>query len=193
MENVKIIAIPVPGEPRHLRTFYRPVSLLSPAMKIIEGLILLLLNLHLKHSTIQHGFRVGRPTIVALLPLLYKLASGFNKPRPPPLRILPMAMKYGEPRHNEPNKPHNSSTYRIYPPQLHLIALVLLARTFFPLAGTWWPLRHATLCGLAFHKAQSSLYPSITYLYKLTREFLSPYILRCRCARGTIIHTVSKG
>ena len=61
---------------------YRPVSLLCPASKLLERLLLPYLNQHLVQDDSQHGFRSGRSPTSALLPLVDSIVEGFNKHKP---------------------------------------------------------------------------------------------------------------
>ena len=77
-----VIPIPKPGKPAGLGPNYRPISLLCPAVKVLERLLLPELN-SLPLSPTQHGFRPTRSTTTALLPLTHQVVTGFNQPRPP--------------------------------------------------------------------------------------------------------------
>ena len=61
---------------------YRPVSLLCPEIKVLERLLLPILNSSLPPAPSQHGFRKKRSTVSALLPIATKVAEGFNAPKP---------------------------------------------------------------------------------------------------------------
>ena len=50
------IVIPKPGKDSSLGTSYRPISLLCPAAKVMEALILTTVNTHLLPASDQHGF-----------------------------------------------------------------------------------------------------------------------------------------
>ena len=54
-----VIPIPKPGKDCSLSTSYRPISLLCPAAKVMEALLLPTINSHLLPSADQHGFRLG--------------------------------------------------------------------------------------------------------------------------------------
>ena len=64
-----IIPISKVGKLRHLGTSYRPMLLLSPAVKVLERLILTKIVAHLPLAENQHGFRKDRSTTSALLPI----------------------------------------------------------------------------------------------------------------------------
>ena len=77
-----IIPIPKPGKSPSEGASYRPISLLCPAVKILERLVLPYLTSHLDLADTQHGFRVLHSTKTALLPLVDRIARGFNQPKP---------------------------------------------------------------------------------------------------------------
>ena len=78
-----VIPIPKPGKDSSLGTSYRPISLLCPAAKVMEALILTTVNTHLLPASDQHGFRTGHSTTSALLQLTSDVATGFNQRKPP--------------------------------------------------------------------------------------------------------------
>ena len=79
------IIVPVlkPGKPVGESSSYRPISLLSPCVKILERLLLPIVNASLSPSETQHGFRPLRSTTTALLPVASQIARGFNQRKPP--------------------------------------------------------------------------------------------------------------
>ena len=83
------------GKPRDQSTSYRPISLLCPASKVLEKLMLQRISPHLHLSNTQHGFRSGRSTTTALLPLVHQVAYGFNQ-YCPPLRTVAMAVDFSK-------------------------------------------------------------------------------------------------
>ena len=83
-----IIPLLKPGKPSEVSTSYRPVSLLCPAIKILERLILPTLTEHLPIPPHQHGFRKHHSTTTALNDLNQDIADGFNKKKPPDRTIL---------------------------------------------------------------------------------------------------------
>ena len=85
------IVIPKPGKDSSLRTSYRPISLLCPAAKVMEALMLTTVNTHLLPAFDQHGFRPGHSTTSALLQLTSDVATGFNQ-RKPPHRTIDVAV-----------------------------------------------------------------------------------------------------
>ena len=85
-----VVPIPKPNKLLDQGTSYRPISLLCPAIKVLERLLKPELD-SLPLSSSQHGFRSNHSTVSALLPLAHKVAQGFNQPCPPP-RTLTMAI-----------------------------------------------------------------------------------------------------
>ena len=83
-----VIPLPKPGKDLESSTAYRPVSLLCPASKTLERLILPSLHEHLPIPEFQHGFRAKHSTISALNILNLDIAAGFNKPKPPDRTVL---------------------------------------------------------------------------------------------------------
>jgi hypothetical protein len=83
-----IVPLPKPGKDLSESKSYRPVSLLCPAIKIMERLLLPLLNEHLTVPDFQHGFRKDHSTVTALYDFNEAVASGFNKEAPPDRTIL---------------------------------------------------------------------------------------------------------
>ena len=82
-KSALVLPILKPGKPSGKGPSYRPVSLLCPAVKILERLLLPSLKEHLLPSPHQHGFRQRHSTTSALLPLVSKIADGFKQPKPP--------------------------------------------------------------------------------------------------------------
>ena len=78
-----VIPIPKPGKDFSISTSYRRISLLCPAAKVMEALLLPIINNHLLPSADQHGFRPGHSTTSALLQLKSDIATGFNQRKPP--------------------------------------------------------------------------------------------------------------
>ena len=77
-----IIPVPKPGKPQDQGLSYRPISLLCPEVKVLERLLFPSFSASFDASPNQHGFRPGRSTITALLPLSTRVAEGFNQPKP---------------------------------------------------------------------------------------------------------------
>ena len=78
-----IIPIPKPGKDTSVGTSYRPISLLCPAAKVLESLILPTINKYLQHAPDQHGFRPDHSTTSALLQMTTGIAMGFDQRKPP--------------------------------------------------------------------------------------------------------------
>ena len=83
-----VIPLPKPGKEPDESTSYRPVSLLCPAIKILERLILPTLQQHLPVPDFQHGFRPKHSTISALNELNQDISTGFNAKKPPNRTVL---------------------------------------------------------------------------------------------------------
>ena len=79
------IVIPIPKLDKDfsLSTSYRPISLLCPAAKVMEALLLPTVNNHLLPSADQHGLRPGHSTTSALLQLASHIATDFYESKPP--------------------------------------------------------------------------------------------------------------
>ena len=70
------------GKPADQSTSYRPISLLCPASKILERLLLPALTSSFPVNPSQHGFKAKHSTTTALLPLTTSIAVGFNQNKP---------------------------------------------------------------------------------------------------------------
>ena len=81
-KSATVIPVPKPGKPQDQGLSYRPISLLCPEVKILERLLYPSFSASFDASPNQHGFRPGRSTITALLPLTTQVAEGFNAPKP---------------------------------------------------------------------------------------------------------------
>ena len=90
-KSALVLPVLKPGKTPTECVSFRPISLLSPASKILERLLLPFLNRHLVLDDSQHGFRAGRSPTSALLPLVTTVANGFNKEKPP-LRTVAVAI-----------------------------------------------------------------------------------------------------
>ena len=77
-----IIPLPKPGKPKNQGGSYRPISLLCPSSKVLEKLLYTKIAPHINLSDTQHGFRAGRSTVTALLPLVHQIATGLNQTSP---------------------------------------------------------------------------------------------------------------
>ena len=61
----------------------RPISLLCPAVKVLESLILPTINKYLQPAPDQHDFRPDHSTISSLLQMTTDVTMGFNQRKPP--------------------------------------------------------------------------------------------------------------
>ena len=77
-----IIPIPKPGTDTSVGTSYPPISLLCPAAKVLDSLILPTINKYLQPAPDQHGFRPDHSTTSALLQMTTDIAMGFNRRKP---------------------------------------------------------------------------------------------------------------
>ena len=114
-EQATIIGFPKNGKPLTTNTSYRSISLLSPALKILERLLLPALQKCLPFAEHQHGFRSGRLNISALLPLLNPIATGFIQPKPPSPSIN-LAIDFSE---AFDTIDHEQLMQMLYSPSLH--------------------------------------------------------------------------
>ena len=78
-----VIPIPKPGKDSSQGTSYRPISLLCPAAKVLEALILPSINEFLSPAKDQHGFGPRHSTTSSLLQLTTDIETGFNQRKPP--------------------------------------------------------------------------------------------------------------
>jgi hypothetical protein len=81
-KKANIVPIPKPGKPANQSSENCPISLLSPAVKILERLLLPFVSESLPVSSTQHGYRPLHSTTTALLPIATKIAIGFNEKKP---------------------------------------------------------------------------------------------------------------
>ena len=77
------LVIPIPSKDSSQGTSYRPISLLCPAAKVLEALILSSINEFLSPAKDQHGFRPRHSTTSALLQLTTDIETAFNQRKPP--------------------------------------------------------------------------------------------------------------
>ena len=87
----RIIPILKPGKPSDIGSSYRPISLLSPAAKILEALVLPYLTATIKLASHQHGFRKGHSTTTALHTIYEHISKGLNI-NPPVERTISVAI-----------------------------------------------------------------------------------------------------
>ena len=78
-----VISIPKSGKDSSQGTSYRPISLLCPAAKVLEALILPSINEFLSPAKDQHDFRPRHSTTSALLQLTGDIETCFNQRKPP--------------------------------------------------------------------------------------------------------------
>ena len=78
------LTIPIhkPGKDTSKGSPYRPISLLCPALKVLETLILPTINTYLLPAHDQHGVRQEHSTTSALLQLSTEITMGFNQRKP---------------------------------------------------------------------------------------------------------------
>ena len=81
-KNALILPVLKPGKTSGEGPHYRPISLLCPASKILERLLLPYLTEHLPCHHSQHGSWKQRSPTSALLPLTQAIADGFNQRKP---------------------------------------------------------------------------------------------------------------
>ena len=79
------------GKPRDQGRSYRPVSLLCPAVKILERLFLPSIVEALGTRPSKHGFKSRHSTASALLPISARVVSGFSQ-RKPPSSTIPIVL-----------------------------------------------------------------------------------------------------
>jgi hypothetical protein len=70
-------------KPADQSKLYRPISLFSPVVKVLEWLIKPHLDKALPHANKQHGYAPASSTVSALHPLISKVVGGFNEGKPP--------------------------------------------------------------------------------------------------------------
>jgi hypothetical protein len=78
-----IVPILKPGKPAEQGLSYRPISLLSPVVKILEQLIKPDVVAALPKNENQHAYTPLHSTTTALLPIATQIAIGFNDKKPP--------------------------------------------------------------------------------------------------------------
>jgi hypothetical protein len=81
-KTAKIIPLLKPGKPADQGTSFRPVSILPPPIKILEKLLLPMVNDAVNLADHQHGFRKGRSTTTALQSIKDHVTTGLNKKKP---------------------------------------------------------------------------------------------------------------
>ena len=88
-KNSKIAPLPKPNKDLKQSTSYRPISLLCPAVKILERLVHPIFTKHLPNAKHQHGFRPFHSTTTALSTLEFYISDSFNQNRPLNVRYWP--------------------------------------------------------------------------------------------------------
>ena len=78
-----VIPIPNPGKYSSQDASYRPISLICPAAKVLEALILPYIHEFISPAKDQHGFRPRHSTTSALFQLTTDTETGFNQREPP--------------------------------------------------------------------------------------------------------------
>ena len=78
-----VIPISKSGKDTSQGTSFRLISLISPAAKVMEALLLPMINSHLPPAVHQDGFRPKHSTKSALLQLTTDIETGFNRKKPP--------------------------------------------------------------------------------------------------------------
>jgi hypothetical protein len=77
-----IVPVLKPGKSANEGASYRPILLLSLAAKVLEHLLLPDVVAALPKNKSQHGFAPLHSCTMALLPIVTKIAVGFNAPKP---------------------------------------------------------------------------------------------------------------
>jgi hypothetical protein len=77
-----IVPVLKPGKPANAGSSYRPISLLSPAVKVLERILLHHVTDALPKCDSQQGFSPLHSCTSALLPIATNVAIGFNGPKP---------------------------------------------------------------------------------------------------------------
>ena len=78
-----VFPIPKPGKDSSQDTSYRPISLLCPAAKVLETLILPSINEFISPAKDQHDFRPRHSITSAFLQLTTDIETSFNQLKPP--------------------------------------------------------------------------------------------------------------
>ena len=83
-----IIPILKPGKDNNIGKNWRPISLLCPAVKTLEKLLLPKILTHIHFHPVQHGFRPKHSTCTALLTIKADIAAGFSRKKPAHRTVL---------------------------------------------------------------------------------------------------------
>ena len=92
----RIIPLLMPKKPADSSKAYRPISLLSPAAKILEKIILPDLSAAVTLKDHQHGFRRARSTVSALQETTSFIERGLNSKKPAKRTVLVHSAKMVE-------------------------------------------------------------------------------------------------
>ena len=84
----RIVPLLKPNKPSEEGKSYRPVSLLSPLVKLLESLLLPHVQDAVKLEDHQHGFRKGRSCTTALQDITSHIKQGLNKDKPVDRTVL---------------------------------------------------------------------------------------------------------
>ena len=87
-KKARIIPLLKPGKPADKGTSFRPISLLSPSIKILESILLPTISESVKLKEHQHGFRKGHSTGTALQNIANHITTGLNRKRPAERTVL---------------------------------------------------------------------------------------------------------
>jgi len=87
----RIIPLLKPGKKADQGASYRPISLLSPAAKILESVLLPVISESVTLAPHQHGFRKKRSTVTALQDIAAHVTTGLNR-KPPVHRTVVVAI-----------------------------------------------------------------------------------------------------
>ena len=77
-----IVPVPKPGKSADQGLSYRPILLLSPEIKVLERLLLPYATVALPKDESQHGYAPLHSITSALLPIVTRIAVGFNDKKP---------------------------------------------------------------------------------------------------------------
>ena len=78
-----VIPIPKLGKDSSQGTSYRPISLICPAVKVLEALIFPSINEFISPAKDQHGFKPRHSTTSSFLKLTTVIETGFDQRKPP--------------------------------------------------------------------------------------------------------------
>ena len=86
----KAIIIPIlkSGKDDNIGKYWRPISLLCPAAKMLKKLLLPKILTHISFHTAQHGFRPKHSTCTAQSTITADIAAGFSRKKPAHRTVL---------------------------------------------------------------------------------------------------------